>query len=216
MPVHLAPPLPAYMMTTKNGKTAEAKLVVVGAPGVGKSALIVRFLTKRFIWDYDPTLECTYKHQTTIDDENVALEILDTAGLDDPINKEGHIRWGDGFIVVYSVTDRSSFDEVSSLKQYFDEVKKARNVSCVIIGNKIDLERQRQVTTEEGERLASELACAFFETSACEGGEDILEAFHEVYREVKRRKSIENRRRRSSAQQVRQVFNKMLNRFMDS
>uniref|UniRef100_A0A8C9FS39 small monomeric GTPase n=1 Tax=Pavo cristatus TaxID=9049 RepID=A0A8C9FS39_PAVCR len=45
-----------------------------------KLALVVRFLTKRFIWEYDPTLESTYRHQATIDDEVVSMEILDTAG----------------------------------------------------------------------------------------------------------------------------------------
>ena len=63
---------------------------------------------------------------------------------------------------------------------------------------------------EEGERLAAELACAFFETSACDGGAEIDESFHELHREVKRRKNQEGKvKRRSSAQQMKQVFNKM-------
>uniref|UniRef100_A0A670Y2K7 small monomeric GTPase n=1 Tax=Pseudonaja textilis TaxID=8673 RepID=A0A670Y2K7_PSETE len=61
-------------------KSAEVKLAIFGRAGVGKSALVVRFLTKRFIWEYDPTLESTYRHQATIDDEVVSMEILDTAG----------------------------------------------------------------------------------------------------------------------------------------
>ncbi len=63
---------------------------------------------------------------------------------------------------------------------------------------------------EEGERLASELGFAFYETSALEGGEEIRESFHEVYREVRRRRGQDGKgRRRSSARQVKQVFNKM-------
>uniref|UniRef100_A0A4W5RA24 small monomeric GTPase n=1 Tax=Hucho hucho TaxID=62062 RepID=A0A4W5RA24_9TELE len=61
-------------------KSPEVKLAVFGRAGVGKSALVVRFLTRRFIWEYDPTLESTYRHQATIDDEVVTMEILDTAG----------------------------------------------------------------------------------------------------------------------------------------
>uniref|UniRef100_A0A673BC20 small monomeric GTPase n=1 Tax=Sphaeramia orbicularis TaxID=375764 RepID=A0A673BC20_9TELE len=61
-------------------KSPEVKLAIFGRAGVGKSALVVRFLTRRFIWEYDPTLESTYRHQANIDDEVVTMEILDTAG----------------------------------------------------------------------------------------------------------------------------------------
>ncbi len=96
------------------------------------------------------------------------------------------------------------------IKHYLDEVKKARNVSLVMIGNKNDLDHVREVSYEEGEKCAQELTCAFFESSACTGDENIKEAFHELYREVRRRKAMENNRgrRRSSIQQMKQVLNK--------
>ncbi|XP_052801153.1 ras-related and estrogen-regulated growth inhibitor-like [Mya arenaria] len=196
---------------TSNGKnkSVESKICILGAPGVGKSALVVRFLTRRFIWEYDPTLECTYKHNTTIDEEPVVMEILDTAGQEWSIHREGHVRWADGFVLVYAINDRHSFEEVSSIKQCLDEVKKT-NVQCVLVGNKIDLLHEVHVPTSEGERLASDWASAFFETSASDGGEDIPELFHELHREIRRRKMIECKpRRRSSAHQMRQVFTKM-------
>ncbi|XP_072047075.1 ras-related and estrogen-regulated growth inhibitor-like [Amphiura filiformis] len=154
------------------------------------SATVVRYLTKRFIYEYDPTLEFTYRHQTSIDDEVVTMEILDTAGQR-PIK-----IWRKRYIV--------------QIKNYLDEIKKARNVSLVIIGNKNDLDHIREVSLEEGEKCAQDLACAFFESSACSGDENIREAFHELYREVRRRKAIENGkgRRRSSIQQMKQVLNK--------
>lgn len=127
------------------------------------------------------------------------------------IQREGHIRWADGFILVYSINDRHSFEEVIKLKDYLDDVKKT-NVQCVLVGNKVDLMRERDVSTAEGMKLATEMACAFFETSVCDGSDEIYELFYEVAREVKRRKLIENKvRRRSSAQQVKQVFTKMFN-----
>ena len=55
---------------------------------------------------------------------------------------------------------------------------------CVLVGNKCDLVHERQVDYEEGEQLASEIGCGFFETSACDGGEDIEEVFHEVSSET--------------------------------
>ncbi|XP_075704933.1 ras-related and estrogen-regulated growth inhibitor [Rhinoderma darwinii] len=192
-------------------KSTEVKIAVFGRAGVGKSALLVRFLTKRFIWEYDPTLESTYRHQTTIDDEAVSMELLDTAGQEDPLQREGHVRWGEGFLIVYDITDRGSFEEVMSLKNLLDEVKKPKNVTFILVGNKSDLSHSRQVSAEEGEKLASELACAFYECSACTGEGNITEVFYEICREVRRRKMIQGKtRRRSSTTHVKQAINKML------
>uniref|UniRef100_A0ABI7ZWN4 small monomeric GTPase n=1 Tax=Felis catus TaxID=9685 RepID=A0ABI7ZWN4_FELCA len=174
-------------------------------------ALVVRFLTKRFIWEYDPTLESTYRHQANIDDEVVTMEILDTAGQEDTIQREGHMRWGEGFVLVYDITDRGSFEEVLPLKNILDEVKKPKNVTLILVGNKADLDHSRQVSTEEGEKLATELACAFYECSACTGEGNITEIFYELCREVRRRRMVQGKtRRRSSTTHVKQAINKML------
>lgn len=192
-------------------KSAEVKLAVFGRAGVGKSAIVVRFLTKRFIWEYDPTLESTYRHQATIDDEVISMEILDTAGQEDIVQRESHMRWAEAFILVYDITDRISFEEVISLKNFLDEIKKPKNVTLILVGNKADLDHSRQVATEEGEKVATEMACAFYECSACTGEGNINEAFYELCREVRRRKMIQGKtRRRSSTTHVKQAINKML------
>lgn len=81
----------------------------------------------------------------------------------------------------------------------------------------MDLLHERRVTADEGEALAQELACAFFETSASDGGEEICEVFYELHRDIKRRKMMESKgRRRSSAQQVKNVLNRMLNKIGSS
>ncbi|KAG7260952.1 hypothetical protein CRUP_016300 [Coryphaenoides rupestris] len=141
--------------------------------------------------------ESTYRHQANIDDEVVTMEILDTAGQDDVQQRESHMRWGDGFVL-----------EVAPLRSLLDEVKKPKNVPLVLVGNKADLEHGRQ----EGERLAAEMSCAFYECSACvdEAG-GVAEAFHEVGREVRRRRAVQGKaRRRSSTTHVKQAINKML------
>ena len=123
---------------------------------------------------------------------------------------EGHIRWGDGFLIVYSINDRRSYEEATLLKQHVEELRRPSSVPCVIVGNKRDLEHRRTVTRKDGEKLVTEGACAFFETSARDSGTEVVECFHELYREVKRRKSLDGKpRRRSSASQVKQVLNKM-------
>ncbi|KAM9467445.1 ras-related and estrogen-regulated growth inhibitor isoform 1-T2 [Clarias gariepinus] len=199
-------------------KSPEVKVAVFGRAGVGKSALVVRLLTNRFIWEYDPTLESTYRHQASIDDEMVSMEILDTAGQEDLLQKEGHMRWGDGFVLVYDITDRSSFEDVAPLRSLLEDVRKPRHVPLVLVGNKADLEHARQVATEEGERLAADMACAFYECSACVGtagtagsAGTVAEAFHELCREVRRRRAVQGKsRRRSSTTHVKQAINKML------
>ncbi|KAK3594021.1 hypothetical protein CHS0354_040772 [Potamilus streckersoni] len=196
-------------MSSTGKKGSDSKIVVLGKAGVGKSALVVRFLTRRFIWEYDPTLECTYKHHTTIDEESVNMEILDTAGQEWTIQREGHVRWADGFVLVYAISDRQSFEEISNIKQNLDDIKKT-NSMCVLVGNKTDLCHERKVSYMEGQNVATDMSCAFYETSASEGGEEISEFFHELHREIKRRKQVEAKpRRRSSAHQVRNVLNKM-------
>ncbi|KAM4820346.1 LOW QUALITY PROTEIN: ras-related and estrogen-regulated growth inhibitor [Thomomys bottae] len=178
-------------------------------------ALVVRFLTGRFIWEYDPTLESTYPHQATIDDEAVCMEILDTAGQEETSQREGHMRWGEGFALVYDVTDRGSFEEVLPLKTLLDEVKKPRAAAAVLVGNKADLGHARQVSREEGSRLAAELACGFHECSACTGEGDVAELFHELCREVRRRRAVQGRaRRRSSTTHVKQALGSMLTRII--
>ncbi|XP_012880537.1 PREDICTED: ras-related and estrogen-regulated growth inhibitor isoform X1 [Dipodomys ordii] len=173
-------------------KSAEVKLAVFGRAGVGKS-------------------ESTYQHQATIDDETISMEILDTAGQEDGAQREGHMRWGEGFVLVYDITDRGSFEDVLPLKNVLDEIKKPKPATVVLVGNKADLAHSRQVSAEEGRRLAAQLACGFYECSACTGQGRIAELFLELGREVRRRRLVQGKaRRRSSTTQVKQALNKML------
>ncbi|KAL0196585.1 hypothetical protein M9458_010157, partial [Cirrhinus mrigala] len=117
---------------------------------------------------------------------------------EDVLQKEGHMRWGDGFILVYDITDRGSFEDVVPLKGLLDEVKRPKHVPLVLLGNKADLEHARQVATEEGERLAADMACAFYEWGRAEA-------------EIRRRRAVQGKtRRRSSTTHVKQAINKML------
>ena len=63
-----------------NPRMTEYKLVVVGAGGVGKSALTIQLIQNHFVDEYDPTIEDSYRKQVVIDGETCLLDILDTAG----------------------------------------------------------------------------------------------------------------------------------------
>ncbi|KAM6958475.1 ras-related and estrogen-regulated growth inhibitor isoform 1-T2 [Tautogolabrus adspersus] len=145
------------------------KLLILGAQNTGKTALCVRFITKRFIGEYDHKKEVTYRCSSLVDQESVDLEILDTACKESSAESlESSIRWADGFLLLYSVTQRLSFLEVPRLKKLIEHTKKSLVVPTVLVANKADLEIGRQVTTEEGQRLAKDLRCAFRELSVAE------------------------------------------------
>ncbi|KAJ8267848.1 hypothetical protein COCON_G00130200 [Conger conger] len=149
------------------GLSREYKLVMLGEGGVGKSAIIMQFISHRFPEDHDPTIEDAYKTQIRIDDEPANLDILDTAGQAEfTAMRDQYMRAGEGFIISYSITDRRSFQEARQFKQLIYRVRRTVDTPVVLVGNKSDLAHLRQVSVEEGRGLAREFQCPFFETSA--------------------------------------------------
>ncbi|GAM17543.1 hypothetical protein SAMD00019534_007180 [Acytostelium subglobosum LB1] len=164
----------------------EYKLVIVGGGGVGKSALTIQLIQNLFMDEYDPTIEDSYRKQATIDDETCLLDILDTAGQEEySAMRDQYMRTGGGFLCVYSITSRSSFDEIASFREQILRVKDKDKVPMIIIGNKCDLESERQVTTGEGQDLAKSFGCPFLETSA-RIRVNIEESFYSLVREIRK------------------------------
>ncbi|KAF7327476.1 Rheb-like protein [Mycena kentingensis (nom. inval.)] len=145
----------------------EYKLVVVGGGGVGKSALTIQFIQSHFVDEYDPTIEDSYRKQMLVDDEVALLDVLDTAGQEEyGAMREQYMRTGEGFLLVYSITSRDSFEEAAAYHSQIMRVKDVDSFPVVIVGNKADLDDQRQVGEAEGHALAQHLLCQFLEASA--------------------------------------------------
>jgi len=180
--------------------TLEYKIAVCGSGGTGKSAITVQLVSSHFIDTYDPTLEDAYRLQMSVDNNTVILDILDTAGQEEySALRESYMRTGQGFIIVYSVVDRLSFEEASKFYHQIVRVKEdLPRVPLVLVGNKIDLGNDRQVTTEEGKALATQFAAAFIETSA-KNRVNIVETFEEMVREINKVFYAKNERRRGAA-----------------
>eukprot|EP01121_Diplochlamys_sp_Union-15-3_P020988 TRINITY_DN8371_c0_g1_i2.p1 TRINITY_DN8371_c0_g1~~TRINITY_DN8371_c0_g1_i2.p1 ORF type:complete len:197 (+),score=20.56 TRINITY_DN8371_c0_g1_i2:79-669(+) len=161
------------------------KLVLVGVGGVGKSCLTIQYISNKFVDDYDPTLEDSYRKQVKIDTQDCILDIFDTAGQEDfSAVRDQYLRTGDGFLCVYSITLQSSFDETQSLHEHILRVKDIDGIPFVLVGNKCDLEGSRVVPTEKGKQLSAELKCQFMEASA-KTRYNVVEAFECLVREMR-------------------------------
>uniref|UniRef100_A0A452UR06 RAS related 2 n=1 Tax=Ursus maritimus TaxID=29073 RepID=A0A452UR06_URSMA len=120
--------------------------------GRGRSRLLVEdpdvglfFLQSYFVTDYDPTIEDSYTKQCVIDDRAARLDILDTAGQEEfGAMREQYMRTGEGFLLVFSVTDRGSFEEIYKFQRQILRVKDRDEFPMILIGNKADLDHQRQ------------------------------------------------------------------------
>jgi len=163
----------------------EYKLVVVGGGGVGKSALTIQFIQSHFVTEYDPTIEDSYRKQCIIDDEVALLDVLDTAGQDEYIAmREHYMRTGEGFLLIYAITSRDSFEEINT---YYQQLLRVKDGPCpvILVGNKCDLEYERQVGMNEGRDLAKHYGCKFIETSA-KTRLNVDDAFNNIVREIRR------------------------------
>lgn len=169
-------------MTGLYNQRMDANVVVLGTDNVGKSALIVRFLTRRFIGEYGDT-ESLYTHNVVVDGRDQTLNIWDapySQDLSPESLTEKRVQWADGFVLVYSICDRASFNAVPRLIQTIKRNKDilGYEIPIVIVGNKRDLHHRRTVLSEEGRLLALSADCQFYEVSAAENYHSVLVVFH--------------------------------------
>ena len=112
-----------------NPRMTEYKLVVVGAGGVGKSALTIQLIQNHFVDEYDPTIEDSYRKQVVIDGETCLLDILDTAGQEEySAMRDQYMRTGEGFLIVFAVNNAKSFEDITAYREQIKRVKDAEEV----------------------------------------------------------------------------------------
>lgn len=91
----------------------------------------------------------SYRKQCVIDDEVALLDVLDTAGQEEySAMREQYMRTGEGFLLVYSINSRQSFDEISTFQQQILRVKDKDYFPIIIVGNKCDLDSERVVSRQ--------------------------------------------------------------------
>ncbi|RVX69681.1 Protein ras-2 [Exophiala mesophila] len=196
-----------------SGKMTLYKLVVLGDGGVGKTALTIQLCLNHFVETYDPTIEDSYRKQVMIDHQACMLEVLDTAGQEEyTALRDQWIRDGEGFILVYSITSRNSFNRIRRFYQQVQRVKESSHpgsptgasylpaqmngspsyngpVPVMLVGNKNDQHHEREVSAQEGQALAKELGCDFVEASA-KNCINVEKAFFDVVRQLRRQRQM--------------------------
>ncbi|RZF47242.1 hypothetical protein LSTR_LSTR004951 [Laodelphax striatellus] len=147
----------------------QRKLAVMGYRSVGKSSLTIQFIDRQFVDNYNPTIEYTHHKSFQYRGEEYNLTIVDTAGQDKysifPVQLTVNVH---GFILVYSVTSRMSFEVVRTIHEKLLDAVGRLAVPVLLVGNKMDLYNERVVSLEEGRALAAQWHAAFIETSARE------------------------------------------------
>ncbi|XP_069484494.1 ras-related and estrogen-regulated growth inhibitor-like protein [Ambystoma mexicanum] len=200
--------------TIERGNMNDVKLAVLGSEGAGKSALTVRFLTRRFIGEYASNSECVYKKRMCLDGRQVNLEIYDPCSKPSKgkLSFTDELLWPDGFIVVYDISDRSSFIYAKAL---IYRVRESHLRSCrrdcesvvYLIGNKQDLCHMRDVTWEEGQKVATENKCQFVELSAAEHCQEVVTMFTNVLKSIITHFKVKDKRRPSGSKSMAKLIN---------
>lgn len=145
------------------------RLLVLGQDGIGKSAFVVRYLTRRFIGEYDPVMEGVFRRTVTLNNQEITVEIKDTARGIDWSKRANDLLWSHGLICMYSITNQSSFEDIKKLSTILTKQKKP----ILILGNKKDLLRDRWVDSCEGRKLASAVNATFYEVSVRDDYKDL-------------------------------------------
>ncbi|XP_056135702.1 RAB3D, member RAS oncogene family, a [Lampris incognitus] len=143
------------------------KLLIIGNSSVGKTSFLFRYADDSFTSAFVSTVGIDFKVKTIYRNEKrVKLQIWDTAGQERYRTiTTAYYRGAMGFLLMYDITSKESFYAVQNwatqIKTYSWD-----NAQVVLVGNKLDLEEDRQVPTQDAQRLAAELGFQFFEASA--------------------------------------------------
>jgi len=153
------------------------KVILLGNIDVGKTSIIIRFTENTFTEAYQGEID-QKSRDLTVDGKTARIIITDTAGQERfRTLTSSYYRNADAIIIVYDVANQESFDDVDG--HIVEGCRYSQRSEKFLVGNKIDLEDQRVITTEQGKELADKHSIYFTETSA-KSGEGLEELFNVV------------------------------------
>ena len=160
------------------------KIILIGDSTTGKTNILSKYLNDKFDRNTKATIGMELGNKSfKINDDNINCQIWDTAGQERYRSMtKAYYQGALGAFIVYDITRRNTFENVEN---WLSDLKKCADnkVSIILLGNKNDLEEEREVKTEEGELFAKDNNIAFLETSAL-NGKNIEIAFKTLVDEV--------------------------------
>ncbi|NWR56892.1 REM1 protein, partial [Bucorvus abyssinicus] len=170
------------------------RVVLLGDPGVGKTSLVNVFAGVQERDLPEQHRGAAYERTLCVDGEETTLLVMDAWEPEQRV-RQGRGSWdesrclrvGDAYVLVYSVTDRGSFESASELRIQLRRARQAEDIPIILVGNKSDLVRCREVSVEEGRACAVVFDCKFIETSAALQ-HNVAELFEGVVRQIRLRR----------------------------
>ncbi|EFB14910.1 hypothetical protein PANDA_006784, partial [Ailuropoda melanoleuca] len=162
------------------------RVVLLGDPGVGKTSLASLFAGKQERDLHEQLGEDVYERTLTVDGEDTTLVVMDTweaEKRDEGWSQDSCLQAGSAYVIVYSIADRGSFESASELRIQLRRTHQADHVPIILVGNKADLARCREVSVEG----AVVFDCKFIETSATLQ-HNVAELFEGVVRQLRLRR----------------------------
>ncbi len=162
------------------------KVLLLGDSSVGKTCFLLRYCDRTFQEAHLSTIGLDYrlKTMTLENNKNIKLQIWDTAGQDRfRALTKNYYKGANGIILIYDISTTQTFENV---KVWINQIKEEANANVIIylVGNKIDLPKdKRTVSEEEGQKLADEYKFLFKEASAKEGT-NVNEIFQELVEKI--------------------------------
>ncbi|XP_075577311.1 GTP-binding protein REM 1 [Pelecanus crispus] len=200
------------------------RVVLLGDPGVGKTSLVNLFAGVQERDLLEQHREAAYERTLSVDGEETTLLVMDTWEPEQPVRRgwgeesrrrSQCLQVGNAYVIVYSITDRGSFESASELRIQLRRARQAEDIPIILVGNKTDLVRCREVSVEEGRACAAVFDCKFIETSAALQ-HNVAELFEGVVRQIRlRRGGKEARARPAPGQKRKESLTKRARRFLD-
>ena len=160
------------------------KIILIGDSSVVKTNIMNKYLKNQFKEDSRATVGVEFgSKQFVIDNRKIKAQIWDTAGQERyRAVTNAYYKGAKGAFIVYDITRKDSFDSVD---RWVSDIISAcdKNLTIILIGNKSDLEEQRQVSKEQGAEKAKSFQLAFLETSAL-SGENLEKGFNMLINEI--------------------------------
>ena len=160
------------------------KIVLIGDSSVGKTNLMNKYIKNEFREDTKATVGVEFGSKVyVIENHRIKAQIWDTAGQERYRSiANTYYKGAKGAFIVYDITRKETFDSVDRwANDLMTECDK--NITIILIGNKNDLENQRQVTKEQGEEKAKAFRLGFFEMSALTG-DNLEKGFNTLISEI--------------------------------